>query len=303
MKYLGIIQLFVFLLYAGHLDAKSGDEKYVFQYLDNSSGLSNSAINSVFQDSDNLLWVGTWDGLNMFDGTEFKVFNYTSRDGGSIGNNVIQNITEGSAGNIWVNTIGGITRIEKNSGAIHQYFYGTNPRRRISEKEYELAADKRGQVYVYSDNEGLKKFDSRNNSFVGVEGFSKGRTIKNLRLDDKGMLWILDGNGDLLLTKPGTAGLNILRVIRHSAGINKIFIVNKSVLLESNGQLFVNSGGLAFKRIPGNFRGIKAISVIPKGYITLSEASGLGWLDPPEDCRGYKGGALRKKVQAISIGQ
>lgn len=192
MKCFWIIHLLAFLWPVKHLSAaESGEDQYVFQYLDNSSGLSNSAINSIFQDSENLLWVGTWDGLNMFDGTEFKVFNYTNHDLGSIGNNVIQNVTEGSGGNIWINTIGGITRIEKKSGIIHQYFYGTKPKRRITEKEYDLTADKRGQVYVYSRDEGLKRFDSRNNSFVGVKEFPKERKVRNLRLNEDGGLSVV----------------------------------------------------------------------------------------------------------------
>jgi len=279
MKYFWIIRLLAFLWTVERLSAEPGDEQYVFQYLDNSSGLSNSAINSIFQDSENLLWVGTWDGLNMFDGTEFKVFNYTSHDSGSIGNNVIQEVTEGYAGNIWVNTIGGITRIEKNSGAIHQYFYGTKPKRRITEREYELAADKRGQVYVYSRDEGLKKFDSSSNSFTSVKGFPKSRVIKKLKLDEDGFLWVLGGDGDLLLTEPHAEGLRIRRVIRHSSGINNFFFADKAVILESNGDLFGSFAKSAFKRIPGNFNGIRAVSYFQEGYIILTESAGVDVYD------------------------
>ncbi len=69
--------------------------QFFLQYLDNRSGLSNSAINDVFKDSDNLLWIATWDGLNMYDGSAFHVFNYgKENDPRSIGNNVIKHIAE-----------------------------------------------------------------------------------------------------------------------------------------------------------------------------------------------------------------
>ncbi|MCR5862097.1 hypothetical protein LRS05_08040 [Flavobacterium sp. J372] len=48
------------------------DAKYSIEQLDNATGLSNSSVNCIFQDSQNLIWIGTWDGLNRFDGTEFK---------------------------------------------------------------------------------------------------------------------------------------------------------------------------------------------------------------------------------------
>lgn len=274
MKYLWIIYLLAFLCTAGRLSAGSGDEKYVLQYLDNSSGLSNSAVNSIFQDSENLLWVGTWDGLNMFDGTEFKVFNYTNHDSGSIGNNVIQEVSEGCAGNIWVNTIGGITRIEKKSGTIHRYFYGTKPKRRITEREFEIAADKQGHVYVYSRDEGLKKFDSISNSFTDVKEFPKNRVIKKINLDENGLLWVLEENGSLQLTEPRANGLITRRIIRHPSGIDNFFFADKAVILEADGGLFGSFGNAAFRRIPGIFTGIRDIAYFSAGFIVLTESVG-----------------------------
>ena len=46
---------------------QSLDLKYSLEQLDNTKGLSNSSINTIFQDSENLLWIGTWDGLNRYD--------------------------------------------------------------------------------------------------------------------------------------------------------------------------------------------------------------------------------------------
>ena len=49
-------------------------QKYVLDELDNTAGLSNSSVNCIFQDSQNLIWIGTWDGLNRYDGSSFKIF-------------------------------------------------------------------------------------------------------------------------------------------------------------------------------------------------------------------------------------
>ena len=49
-------------------------KKYDMVNLTNNDGLSNSSINHIFQDSNGLMWFGTWDGLNVYNGREFKVF-------------------------------------------------------------------------------------------------------------------------------------------------------------------------------------------------------------------------------------
>lgn len=47
--------------------SKTLDLKYSFEQLDNTKGLLNSSVNAIFQDFENLLWIGIWDGLNLFD--------------------------------------------------------------------------------------------------------------------------------------------------------------------------------------------------------------------------------------------
>ena len=49
-------------------------KNYDYVNLTNNDGLSNSSINTIFQDSDGLMWFGTWDGLNVYNGRDFKVF-------------------------------------------------------------------------------------------------------------------------------------------------------------------------------------------------------------------------------------
>lgn len=81
-------------------DQKPGVSFY-YRQLDNRNGLSNSAINALLQDKDELLWIGTWDGLNRYDGAHFSVYNHNiDKVENSIGSNVIQTISEDQLGNI-----------------------------------------------------------------------------------------------------------------------------------------------------------------------------------------------------------
>ena len=45
-----------------------------FSKFSKEQGLSNILINTISQDKQGFLWIGTWDGLNRFDGYQFKVY-------------------------------------------------------------------------------------------------------------------------------------------------------------------------------------------------------------------------------------
>ena len=67
-------------------------------------GLSLSHITSVFQDANDFIWVGTQDGLNRFDGIEFKYFRHDISDSLSLSGNYIRAINQDENGDLWIAT-------------------------------------------------------------------------------------------------------------------------------------------------------------------------------------------------------
>lgn len=283
--------------------ATTGTEisSFYFQQLDNSNGLSNSAVNVVYEDKDLLLWAGTWDGLNMFDGTDFKVYNYTNNRSGSagIGNNVIQDIAEGQDGNIWVNTIGGITRIDKRRGELHQYFYNNSTRRKITEKEFELVADSLGQVFCYSKTEGLHRFDPKKDTFVKINLPSKDRKLIKMTLDKRGMLWLLHDNGEVTVCKSSGNKLKTLRVIKHTSGIDNFFNVGGKLYLYCDGYLYSENQG-TFLRTSKKLTGIKSVCSYNSHYLVLFENQELRVYDKYFQSSSFMGSEL-KKLSGIKV--
>ena len=55
---------------------KGNGQSVEYYHLNNNNGLSNSAVNTIFQDSENIMWFGTWDGLNRYDGTLFEQYGH-----------------------------------------------------------------------------------------------------------------------------------------------------------------------------------------------------------------------------------
>ncbi|HTJ50598.1 MAG TPA: two-component regulator propeller domain-containing protein [Cyclobacteriaceae bacterium] len=67
--------------------------------------LSNLNITTITQDSKGFLWVGTLDGLNRFDGYDFKTYRNVENDTASLFKNRVETIFEDSNGTLWVSTL------------------------------------------------------------------------------------------------------------------------------------------------------------------------------------------------------
>lgn len=70
----------------------------------------NQHYHCLFTDSRGLIWLGTWDGLNVFDPSEQSTRTFHVEDG--LVNNSIRSIIEDDQGRIWVSTSYGISCIE-----------------------------------------------------------------------------------------------------------------------------------------------------------------------------------------------
>jgi len=76
----------------------------------------------MIQDKDGFLWFGTADGLNRYDGYQFKVYKYDPDDIHSIADNSILSLLEDSKGNLWIGTgKGGLDRLDPETERISHF--------------------------------------------------------------------------------------------------------------------------------------------------------------------------------------
>ena len=88
-----------------------------FDQITTEHGLSNNRVNAILKDSKGFMWFGTADGLNRFDGNEFKIYKYNPDDSTSISGNNVISLCEDRKGNIWVGTFGdGLNRFDRSTG-------------------------------------------------------------------------------------------------------------------------------------------------------------------------------------------
>jgi len=86
-----------------------------------SEGLSNSRVHNILQDSYGLLWVGSNDGLNLYDGYSFKIFKNVPGNSRSIQSNIVWALAEDRERNIWIATEIGVSKYIRAENAFQNY--------------------------------------------------------------------------------------------------------------------------------------------------------------------------------------
>lgn len=79
-------------------------QSILFNHLTTNNGLSNNFVSDIIQDRTGFLWFATDDGLNRFDGYEFKIYRNNPDDKNSISDNTVLSFSEDAKGNLWIGT-------------------------------------------------------------------------------------------------------------------------------------------------------------------------------------------------------
>lgn len=102
--------------------ASNGSPAIKIQYLGIEKGLSNNAVTSIYQDRRGFIWVGTYDGLNRYDGYDFLVYRSQPGDSTTLINNRIVSIYEKGDG-LWVGTKKGLSVYNHLTGTFENSLY------------------------------------------------------------------------------------------------------------------------------------------------------------------------------------
>ena len=163
--------------------------QYGVRHYDRLDGLSASTILEVAQTRDGYLWVGTYDGLNRFNGVEFQVFSRANTPGLKSDN--ITSICQTQDGVLWIGTLGkGVVGFTDSS--LKQTKKGSElPEEVVND----LIEDAQGRLYA-ATRSGLYCYDASGQwKTIDASGVLEGISIEQLALDEKDRLLMATGRG------------------------------------------------------------------------------------------------------------
>ena len=208
-------------------------ESFNFKNITIEDGLSQSTVETIYQDSKGYIWIGTNDGLDRYNGYEFKHYKHDKYDKNSIANNYIVDIIEDKNGYIWVSTIGGLSRINPDKDEIKNYYSKEDSGNLSNSNLWQLLCTKDNRL-IASTIDGLNVYDKNKDKFTRIlykEGELPSQYIYSLEEDINGHIWVGTDNGLVELDKD----LNIVKSYQDAIGDSDVY----NVYDDSKGNIWV----------------------------------------------------------------
>ena len=190
-----IIFLFMLLFIFYNTVYASDSYNINFKSITIDDGLSQSLAEYIYQDSLGYIWIGTNDGLNRYNGNEFKVYKNIKNNDNSISNNMISSLVEDSDKNLWIGTDGGLNKMNLLTGDITRYLVSDEDKTYSNTVVDELLIDSKGRLWVCTIN-GLNLYDSENDKFIKVASeYLENKGLQDIDEDNQGNIWVSTREG------------------------------------------------------------------------------------------------------------
>ncbi|MDR1724121.1 MAG: response regulator [Tannerella sp.] len=124
-------------------------------------GLSNSSVIYLYQDNERFLWIGTFDGLNMYDGRNIQIYKPDINNRNSLSGNVIRKIIETDGNYLWINTKWGLNKLSKRKNIVEEYYDDFK-------ENASITRDTHDNLYVLGKTGILSVYDRQLKCFIDI---------------------------------------------------------------------------------------------------------------------------------------
>ncbi len=142
-----------------------------FNKITTEEGLSQNTAYSITQDKNGLIWIGTSDGLNKYDGNKIITYYHIPRDSTSLPHNFITALFVDKDKNLWVGSLKGLSVYDYEKDLFTNFV--KDERGQEIERIEAIIEDSENVLLIATSNLGLKKFDKRSRRFSSYLSFCK----------------------------------------------------------------------------------------------------------------------------------
>ena len=193
-------------------------------HMANNIDLSNNAILDMYQDENGYMWIGTYDGLNLYNGKNTYVFRFEPNNKNTLCSNIINKIVYGGDGFLWVSTSMGLNRFSLKDRKVTESY-----------TEYpeclNVVSDSAGNTLLIKQKDFISCYSPKTGSFqdVHVQGMNE-EVSRVLFANGERQFFILDADGCLLEICPDFESfplvLDIKKTPIHEKEIDRAYYLN-----------------------------------------------------------------------------
>jgi signal transduction histidine kinase/ligand-binding sensor domain-containing protein len=209
-------------------------ENIRFERISVNEGLSQSDVKSFVQDKFGFLWVGTRDGLNKYDGVEFRKYTRNKSDSTSLYFNKILDLEMDLSGDIWISSTGGISVYDYQKDKFQNFFPSDKALQDADINHILLTGE---NTALLSTSKGLINFDRKQRKFFIDQDLAlfKDMQVSNAYLTPDDGIWVGTGKGVFIKS---SAHSGWARLLENNSIQNMYFDKNGKVYFSASTGLF-----------------------------------------------------------------
>lgn len=162
---------------------------YYFTHLDNRNGLSENNVKSIVQDRWGLIWLGTKNGLDRYDGRQLKHYDVTDHVANRENHN-ISALMEDNKGQLWVGTDKGVFVFNPIIETFTSFDVASQDNKQIRNWIAEIKQDQNGRIWIVSPIEGVFRYDVEHKT---LQRYATRRQTDDATFDPQSMCIRPDG--------------------------------------------------------------------------------------------------------------
>ena len=196
-----------------------------FTHLSTEQGLSQSRVDHMLQDRRGFIWIGTYNGLNRYDGYRFKTYKPDPNNPNSLGGLLVYALFEDRSGILWIGTDQGLDRFDPATERFTHFRADPDNPDGLSGYPEHITQDRDGMLWLATRN-GLDRLDPASGRFTHYRNDPNdphslsSNDVRFVLEDRQGTLWVATAAGlDAFDRRTGRV-LRIIRILssRHWTG-------------------------------------------------------------------------------------